>query len=124
MKFVDFTAEEYIFVTKLLEETKATTNKDLKVLNGAFLLLKIASADDHYRRYVKIAPYGERLTREQFFEDLYQITEQDLKSRDDNGFRLLLVTSKSFPLYDKLHSPTSNTQKTSSSPVVSGWLTP
>ena len=34
MKFVDFTAEEYTFVTKLLEETKATTNKDLKVLNG------------------------------------------------------------------------------------------
>lgn len=85
MKFVDFTAEEYTFVTKLLEETKATTNKDLKVLNGAILALKIASADDHYRRYVKIAPYGERLTREQFFEDLYQITEQDLKSRDDNG---------------------------------------
>ena len=54
MKFVDFTAEEYTFVTKLLEETKATTNKDLKVLNGALLALKIASADDHYRRYVKI----------------------------------------------------------------------
>ncbi len=85
MKFVDFTAEEYTLVTKLLEETKASTNKDLKVLNGAILALKIASADDHYRRYVKIAPYGERMTREKFFEELYHITEQDLKSRDDNG---------------------------------------